>query len=121
MNESLSKQKHQGLYPSGTTVIVGDSIINSVIEGRINKKDRSVKVRNFPGAKVADMEDYLPPIIQIMLRSNIILHVGTNDAKTLPSRTVLDNLLKLKALVKNSLPTCRVFISTPNLGMVKYK
>ena len=32
INESLSKQKHQGLYPSGTTVIVGDSIINGVIE-----------------------------------------------------------------------------------------
>ena len=26
INESLSKQKHQGLYPTGTTVIVGDSI-----------------------------------------------------------------------------------------------
>ena len=44
---------------------------------------------------------------------NIILHVGKNDAKNLPSRTVLDNLLKLKALAKDSLPMCRVFISTP--------
>ena len=26
---------------------------------------------------------------------------------------VLDNLLKLKALLKNSLPTCKVFISIP--------
>ena len=64
INESLSKQKHQGLYPSGTTVIVGDSIINGVIEERINKKDRPVKVRNFPGATVADMEHYLIPVIQ---------------------------------------------------------
>ena len=96
MNESLSKQKHQGLYPSGTTVIVGDSIINGVIEERINKKDRPVKVRNFPGATVADMEHYLIP-------------------KNLPSQTVLHNLLKLKALVKDSLPTCRMFISTPTL------
>ena len=114
INESLSKQKHQGLYPSGTTVIVGDSIINGVIEERINKKDRPVKVRNFPGATVPDMEHYLIPIIQ-KKPSNIILHVGTNDAKNLPSRTVLDNLLKLKALVRDSLPTCRVFISTPTL------
>ena len=50
MKESSSKLKRQGLYPSGTTVIVGDSIINGVIEERINKKDRPVKVRNFPGA-----------------------------------------------------------------------
>ena len=103
MNESSSKLKHQGLYPNGTTVIVGDSIINGVIE-----------VRNFPGATMADMEHYLIPIIQKKPR-NIILHVGTNDAKNLPSRTVLDNLLKLKALVKDSLPTCKVFISTPTL------
>ena len=111
MNESSSKLKHQDLYPNGTTVIVGDSIINGVIEERINKKDRPVKVRNFPGA---DMEHYLIPIIQ-KKASNIILHVGKNDAKNLPSRTVLDKLLKLKALVKDSLPTCKVFISTPTL------
>ena len=114
MNESSSKLKHQDLYPSGTTVIVVDSIINGLIEERVNKKDRPVKVRNFPGATVADMEHYLIPIIQ-KKPSNIILHVGTNDAKNLPSRTVLDNLLKLKALVKDSLPTCKVFISTPTL------
>ena len=78
MNESNSKQKHQGLYPSGKTVIVGDSIINGVIEERINKKDRPVKVRNFPGATVADMEHYLIPIIQKKF-SNIILHVATNN------------------------------------------
>ena len=95
-------------------MIVGDSIINGVIEERINKKDRPVKVRNFPGAIVPDMEHYLIPIIQ-KKSSNIILHVGTNDAKNLPSRTVLDNLLKLKALVRGSLPTCRVFISSPTL------
>ena len=114
MNESSSKLKHQGLYPNGTTVIVGDSIINGVTEEKINKKDRSVKISNFLGATVADMEHYIIPIIQ-KKPSNIILHVGTNDAKNLPSRTVLDNLLKLKALVKDKLPTCKVFISTPML------
>ena len=63
---------------------------------------------------MADMEHYLIPIIQ-KKPSNIILHVGTNDAKNIPSRIILDNLLKLKALVKDSLPTCRVFLSTPTL------
>ena len=114
MNESISKLKHQGLYPNGATVIFGDPIINGVIEERINKKDRPLKVRNSPGATVADMEHYLILIIQ-KKPSNIILHVGTNDTKNLPSRTVLDNLLKLKALVKDSLAMCKVFISTPTL------
>ena len=114
MNESSSKLKHQSLYPSGTTAIVGDSIINGVIEERINKKDRSITVRNFPGPTIADIEHYLNPIIQ-KKPSKIILHVRTCDAKNLPSRTVLDNLLKLTALVKDSLPTCKVFISAPAL------
>ena len=85
MNESLSKQKHQGLYLNETIVIVGDSIISVVIEERINKKDRPVKVRNFLVATVADMEHYLIPVIQKQ-PDNVVLHVGTNDAKNLPSR-----------------------------------
>ena len=75
MNESLSKLKHQGLYPSRITVMVGYSIINGAIEERINKKDRPVKVRNFPGAAMEDKEHYLIPIIQ-KKPSNIILQVG---------------------------------------------
>ena len=47
MNEFLSNLKHQGLYPSGATVTVEELIINGVIEERINRKDKLVKVRNF--------------------------------------------------------------------------
>ena len=87
MNKSISKQKQQGLYPTEKTVIVEDSIINGVTEERTNKKDRPVKVRNFLGAAVADMEPYLIPVIQKQPK-NVILHVGTNHAKNLPSRIV---------------------------------
>ena len=87
MNEFLSNLKHQGLYPSGTTVTVEELIINGVIEERINRKDRLVKVRNFPGAIVTDMEHYLIPIIQEK-PGKVISHVETNDAKNLPSQTV---------------------------------
>ena len=45
---------------------------------------------------MTDMEHYLIPIIQ-KKPSNIILHIGTNDAKNLPSRTVLDNLFKVES------------------------
>ena len=63
MKESFSKIKYQGLYPSEKTVIAGDSIINNVIEKKINKKDMPVKVRNFTGPTVADIEHYSIPII----------------------------------------------------------
>ena len=54
--ESVTESEHQGLYPSGTAVIVGDSIINELIGNRLRRKHRNVKVRNFPGAIMADME-----------------------------------------------------------------
>ena len=79
MNGALSNLKHQGLYPDGTNSIAGDSIINCIIEEIINKKDRPAKVRNFLGARVADMEQYLIPIVQ-KKPSYIILHPGINDA-----------------------------------------
>ena len=101
MNGALSNLKHQGLYPSGTNAIVGDSIINGIIEEMINKEDRPAKVRNFLGARVADMEQYLIPVVQNK-PGYIILHPGINDAKKLPSRTVLDDLLKLKASFSSS-------------------
>lgn len=37
-NESILKLKHQSLYPSETTVLAGDSVINGVIEEK--KRER---------------------------------------------------------------------------------
>ena len=111
----FSRNNKHCIHPSTTKTVHFSRFVfakkPTAIEERINKKDRPVKVRNFPGATVVDIEHYLILIIQ-QKPSNIILNVGTNDAKNLPSRAVLDNLLKLKALLKDSLPTYRVFIST---------
>ena len=75
MNKTISKLKHQALYPNGTTAIAGDSIINGVIKEKINKKDRAVKVCKFSGATVEYMEHYLIPIFQ-KKPSNIIYTMG---------------------------------------------
>ena len=62
------------------------------------------------------MEHYVIPVIHEE-PSNIILQVETNDIKNLPSRTILNNHLKLKVLVKDSVPTGRVLISTVKLRL----
>ena len=46
-------------------------------------------------------------------KSQIILHDGTNDTEICTSREILDNLLKLKPIITEKLPGCRVIISTP--------
>ena len=45
----------------------------------------------------------------------MIIHIGTNDAPSSTSREIQDNLLKLKALVKENLPQFKVWLSTPTL------
>ena len=49
----------QGQYPSNTTVIAGDSIINGIRKKRFSGKYGVAKVRNFPGATIEDMQHNL--------------------------------------------------------------
>ena len=50
---------------------MGDSILNGVIERKLSN-DRSVKVRNFPGATVDDLRHHRLSIIRKQLKSLII-------------------------------------------------
>ena len=45
----------------------------------------------------------------------MIIHTGTNDAPSPTSREIHDNFLKLKALVNEKLPQCKVWVSIPTL------
>ena len=65
-------------YPSNTCALMGDSILNDVIERNL-LNDRSVKVRKFPGATVDDLRHHALPIIGKPPKSWNI-HAGTKDA-----------------------------------------
>ena len=104
----------QGKYPDSTAIIIGDSILNDIIQERFSRKGRVVKVLNFRGATVDDMKHH----VILLLRkepSFIIIHAGTNDARYLTSREILDNLITLKSFITDKLPNCKVVISTPAL------
>ena len=105
----------QGNYPGSTAVIIGDSILNGIIQERLCRKERVAKVHNFRGAAVDDMKHHVIPL----LRKEpvfIIIHTGTNDdAPYSTSRIILDNLLKLKSFITDSLPNCKVVISIRTL------
>ena len=62
----------------GTSLIVGDSMIAALREGKLSR-NRKVKVRFFPGAKMTDFYYYLVPLLK-KKPDNIILYFGTNDA-----------------------------------------
>ena len=46
---------------------------------------------------------------------HIIIHIGTNDASHSTSRKILDKLLKLKTLIKESLSETEVTFSTQTI------
>ena len=93
-------------------MIVGDSIISGIIEKRLSRKDKLVKVRSFPGAKIEDMYHYLVPLIK-KRPDYIILHCGSNNSTQYEAQDIVDELLKLKTFIRVSLPDCRVIFSHP--------
>ena len=112
INEASPKEtKHT--WPAGTCVIVGDSIITGIDEKRFSK-NRLVKLHDFRGATLADINHHIIPILK-KKADVIILHVGTNDSVSRTFREILDDLLQLKSAITKTLPNCQVIFSQPTL------
>ena len=101
-------------WPIGTTVIVGDSILNGRVEEKLCGQGRLVKVKRFPGSTVDDLNPHIIPTLR-KKPTNMIIHTGTNYSPSSTSREIQDNLSKLKPLDSEKLPQCKVWLSTPTL------
>ena len=99
----------QSLWPAGTTLIVGDSMLGGIEESRLGPKR---KVRSFPGATIADMFQYIVPLLR-KKPSRVVAHVGTNDASFSSAKEIADDLNKLQNHIHAYLPECHVIISSP--------
>ena len=99
------------LWPPNTVLIVGDSILNGLIEKRIGT---NVKVRSFSGARIKDMYPYLVPLIE-KKPSHVILHVASNDSVNVnKSHEELTNeILQLKHYLEKALPQSVIILSFP--------
>ena len=62
----------QGYFPKERTIIASDSIVNDILEEKLSRKDRIVKVFSFPGASIEDMSHHIIPNFSKKL-SNITL------------------------------------------------
>ena len=99
-------------WPKGTTLITGDSILCGVEEKRLSQG--RAKVRVFLGATVDDMYDYLTPLLK-KKPSNIILHIGSNDAPYKTSENIMNEIMDLKSNILSILPSVRIYLSCPTL------
>ena len=80
-------------WPPNTTLIIGDSILWGVEEGRLKKYNAKVRVN--PGAQVDDLYDYMAPLLR-RKPQNIILHIGSNDANYKPAEQIFTEIANLK-------------------------
>ena len=108
--ENITTEK--GQWPKNTTV-VGDSIINGVLEKGLCGGGHSVKVTNFSDATVDDLNHHIIPLLQ-KKPSHIMVHAGINDAYHSTSREILNKPLNFKSFMQK-LPDGEVYISTPTL------
>ena len=89
--------------PSGTCVIVDDTMVNGIDEKGLSKKHGNVKVFHFSGARIEGINQYILPII-MKQPDYLILHVGTNDATTNTSKKIVEDSLILKPNTLKQLP-----------------
>ena len=87
---------------------------NGIIQERLSRKERIVKVHSFRGATVDDMKHQVIPLLY-KEPNFIIIHAGTKAAPYLTSRKILNNFLTLKSFITYNLPNCKVVIFTPIL------
>ena len=112
-SEKKNSEEKPDTYPPNTCVLMGDSILNSVIKRNLSN-DRSFKVRKFARATVDDLRHYALPITW-MQPKYLIIHAGTNDAVKFTSRDILNKLLQLKSFMQEKLLNAKITISTPIL------
>ena len=103
--ENITIEKRQWL--KNTKLIVSDSIINGILEKGLCGGGRNIKVRNFPGATVDDLNHDIIPLLE-KKPSYITVHAGTNDAYHSTSWKVFNKLLNFKSLIQK-LPDCKIY------------
>ena len=87
-------------------------MISGLEEELLLNKKHQVKVRCCRGATVEDMFDYAKLILKRKPDYDI-LHVGTNNAKDMTSRSILNKFLELKTTVLDSDKKYKVILFQP--------
>ena len=85
-------------------------MLSGTVERRISKWERKVKVKNFLGATIDGMYDYIKALLK-KIPADMMSHVWTNNSVNESSKVALGKLLDLKKFNENILPESNVIIS----------
>ena len=94
-------------------VITGDSLLKFVVGQRMSNEDPNnfYVVKPFPGAVVGDMKDFIKPLARKQ-PDKMIIHVGTNDLKSLAPQQIAGSIVELVNQVKQVSPSTVVGVSS---------
>ena len=90
--------------------IAGDSIIQHVQGWDLSMNDKHVAVKSFSGARIADMDDHLRPLLR-KKPDEIILHVGTSNIRNESPRSAAEGIVNLVTQIQHDSPTTHLAIS----------
>ena len=109
--ENLSSNNFNGNSDERKKItIVGDSMLNGIVDRGLSSREHKVWVKNHPGANTEDILDHLKPTLR-RKPELVIIHSGTNDI-TDDKDTILF-LDKAIDLVQKDSPNTEVAISLP--------
>ena len=96
---TTTKTNPAHIWKPGKVVAVGDSLFGGLEEKKMSR-DKRIKVRTFPGAKIIDMYDYIKPILR-KAPYYIILHCHANSINEVNTENELQtDLLSLVGFIK---------------------
>lgn len=107
LNVYNGKTDNRILWKKGTTLIVGDSMLNGLDESRL----KNCKVWPYSGSSIEDMHYNITPLLR-KRPSTIILHVGTNNTTRDNSHQIIEKLTNLKQFILSYIPDARLIISS---------
>ena len=111
--ENSSRNKKPEVY------IVGDSIVRN-LKGNLMSKNKTVKVRSFPGSTIDDMTDFIKPILRRAPES-VITHPGTNDLKTKSEDEIIKSLKGPVEMTELRNVKCSISLLTIRKGHLREK
>ena len=98
---------------------MGDSTVSGLMEKKISR-NRKVKIRFFPGAKIKDMFHYAIPLLE-KKPDYVILHVSTIDAPYKGGSDISNEILELMRFIKEKHPACKkITLSAPIIRTNNY-
>ena len=106
---STASTNNQGAWPKNTVLIAGDSMLSNIHENTLSQRYHT-KVRCFKGSTIADLHDYLKPLIE-KKPAKIILMVGTNDLVNLSAAEMTKSIKALCDWIQSSIPDCNIIVS----------